>query len=138
MKKKITTFEFITAFVVMSIFIYIFIRKGHREIAQKVTEMDSSVNVTNKNIVNLSDSIYNLNSSVITIMDNIHNLYFRESDILDMTINNSNIHRATNQMLEKNFDYLSIINQKQDMILKELKSQKKVDTIFVEKLVDKE
>jgi len=137
MKKKITTFEFITAFVVMSIFIYIFIRSGNREVIKKMSEVDSTFKVTNQNIGKLNDSFNNFYPILLDVNNDIKTLYFRQTDNLDMTINNSRILRTTNEMIEKNFDYLSIINQKQDMILKELKSQKKIDTIFIENLVDK-
>lgn len=136
MKRKITTFEFLIALFVMTVFVYTLIKRGNVEVVEKMTNMDSTMKLTNKNLKEINDSFHTFSPLMFKVDGALTDLYFRQTDVLDMTLNNSKSINKTNELISKNLNYLIIINMQQKILMDSLKKFKKTDTIYIKSLED--
>jgi len=96
-QNKSSLLEFATAFIVMAIILYIFIRRANNTIVSKVETMDTTVHKTNAEVVKLNDSLQFFFPYFRRIdQDNAENIT-RQQELLDNLIRNNSLIEENNQ-----------------------------------------
>lgn len=110
--------QFITAFIVMTIILYIFIKKSNLHIEQKI-------DINNKSINTKIDKFQDTMTKDIDTIDMKQNyMVSKQFEVLDTLSNHTQLIEEANKLSKQNNSLLKSINKKQTEILKMIKDEK--------------
>lgn len=132
-QKKSSIFEYITAFAVMTIILLVFINKGNSSLVTKVESVDSTLQVTNKELSVANDSIQVLFPYLRRIDQDYSENYIKQNEILNQISNNNQLIQENNELLEKQNNYLKSIDKKQNVIIDNVQNTQSIDSFFRKK-----
>lgn len=132
-QKKNSVFEYVTAFAVMTLVLYIFIQRGNSSLVTKVEAVDSTVQVTNEELKLVNDSIQIFFPYLRRIDQDYSENLTKQNEILDQISNNNILIQENNQLLEKQNNYLKNIDKKQNIILDNVQNTQIIDSFFRKK-----
>lgn len=125
-QKKNMIIEFIIAFIIMTLVLYIFIRRTNNRVVIKLNSIDTVVNITNQNLKNINENILFLYPFIDTLNEKSNYSINKQYEILDSLTINNQLLRKNNKILEQQFDYIKQINRKQNIITDSLKKRRMV------------
>lgn len=123
-QKKNMIIEFIIAFIIMTLVLYIFIRRTNNRVIIKLNTIDTVVNITNQNLKNINENILFLYPFIDTLNEKSNYSINKQYEILDSLTINNQLLRKNNKILEQQFDYIKQINRKQNIITDSLKKRR--------------
>ena len=132
-QKKSSVFEYVTAFAVMTLVLYIFIQRGNSSLVTKVEAVDSTVQVTNEELKLVNDSIQIFFPYLRRINQDYSENLTKQNEILDQISNNNILIQENNQLLEKQNNYLKNIDKKQNIIIDNVQNTQSIDSFFRKK-----
>lgn len=132
-QKKSSVFEYVTAFAVMTLVLYIFIQRGNRSLVDKVEAVDSTVQITNKELKLVNDSIQIFFPYLRRIDQDYSETYIKQNEILNQISNNNILIQENNRLLERQNNYLKNIDKTQDIILDNVQNTQSIDSFFRKK-----
>lgn len=134
MQKKNSYFEFITAFAIMTVVLYIFIRRENSKLSDKFTQVDATIHTTSETVRRVGDSVSTIFPYIRRLDEDNIQFSINQDMMMSIMRDNSEILRTNTQMIIEQSNWLRNIERKQNTILETVKENQNVDSFFLKRV----
>lgn len=134
MQKKNSFFEFLTAFVIMIVVFYIFMKRESSKLSDRVLSVDASVRVTHDRIASVRDSVTVMFPYIKRIDENNLQFNINQEEQINLLRENKVALEENNQLMSEQKELLKKIEKKQNTVIKSMNEKKDLDSFFIQRL----